>query len=218
MNAAPVRDQVTGRRRSLGKVLGLERSDALLLVDLQQDFMPGGALPVPDADAIIPNVNAYITAFAMRHLPIFLTRDWHPENHCSFVAAGGRWPPHCVAGTPGAKWAGGLNVVPGARILSKGTDPAVEAYSGFAGTPLLVLLRDLGVRRLFVAGVATDYCVHDTVIDARAQGYRVVLLADAIRGVDAEPEDVAEAIADMVAHGATLVQVHHRTRAIARTV
>ena len=215
MNAAQ-ESRTTGRRRSLGKALDLQRHDALVLVDIQQDYMSGGALPVPDAEAILSRVNAYVAAFAMRHLPIFLTRDWHPENHCSFRTKGGPWPPHCVAGSPGAKWADGLNVVPGARIISKGSDADTEAYSGFSGTPLLVLLRDLGVRRIFVAGLATDYCVRATVMDARAQGFKVVVLADAIRGVDAEPGDVTRAIADMVASGATLLQLHHRARGMVR--
>jgi nicotinamidase-related amidase len=194
------------KKQNLGKRLGLQEGDALLIVDAQRDFLPGGALPVLAGDAVVAPLNAYMAAFEAHQLPIFLTRDWHPPNHCSFKEAGGRWPPHCIAGTPGAGWADGLHVVAGARIISKATDPAADAYSGFAGTPLLVLLRDLRVRRIFVGGLATDYCVRATVIDARAQGFQVVVLADAIRGVNAEPGDETGAIADMVAHGATLFQ------------
>lgn len=209
MNAATIRGDAARKRQNLGKRLGLQEDDALLIVDAQRDFLPGGSLAVPDGDAIIAPLNAYIAAFDARGLPIFLTRDWHPPNHCSFKEAGGRWPPHCVAGTAGAGWADGLQVPAGARIISKATDPATDAYSAFAGTPLLVLLRDLGVRRVFVGGLATDYCVHATVIDARAHGFQVVVLADAIRGVNAAPGEETGAIADMLAHGATLFQDSH---------
>lgn len=208
MNASGARKSAP-RRAHLGKRLGLQTGDALLVVDAQRDFMPGGSLAVPNGDAIVGPLNAYIAAFAVRRLPIFFTRDWHPGNHCSFKEAGGRWPSHCVARTPGAGWPDELLVVPGARIISKGTDPSAEAYSGFAGTSLLVLLRDLQVRRLFVGGLATDYCVHATVVDARSHGFDVVVLADAIHGVNAAPGDETHAIADMIAHGATLFQASH---------
>lgn len=189
-----------------GERLGLQPGDALLVVDAQRDFMPGGSLAVPNGDAIVAPLNAYISAFAARRLPIFFTRDWHPADHCSFREMGGRWPSHCVARTPGAAWADGLTIVPGARIISKATDRAVEAYSAFAGTSLLALLQNLQVRRLFVGGLATDYCVHATVLDARTHGFDVIVLADAIRGVDAEPGDETRAISDMIGHGATLFQ------------
>jgi len=119
---------------------------------------------------------------------------------------GGRWPAHCIAGTSGASWADGLTIVPGARIISKATDRSVEAYSAFAGTSLLMELRDLHVRRLFVGGLATDYCVHETVLDARSHGFDVVVLADAIRAVNAQAGDEAHAISDIIGHGATLFQ------------
>jgi nicotinamidase/pyrazinamidase len=142
--------------------LGLQPGDTLLVVDAQRDFMPGGSLAVPHGDAIVAPLNAYICAFAERQLPISFTRDWHPADHCSFREMGGRWPAHCVAGTPGTSWADGLTIVPGARIISKATDRA-EAYSVFAGTSLLDQLQDLRLRRLFIGGLATDYCVHATV-------------------------------------------------------
>jgi nicotinamidase-related amidase len=209
MSAAAVRADTARKRQNLSKQLALQQGDALLIVDAQRDFLPGGALPVPGGDAIVAPLNAYMAAFDARKLPIFLTRDWHPPNHCSFQEAGGRWPPHCIAGTLGAGWADGLCLAPGARIISKATEPAADAYSGFAGTPLLVLLRDLGVRRLFVGGLATDYCVRATVSDARTHGFQVVLLADAVRGVNAEPGDESAALAEMVALGATLFQPAH---------
>jgi len=189
---------------ALGKRLGLADRDALLIIDLQRDFLPGGSLPVTDGEAVIAPLNAYMAAFAARHLPIFLTRDWHPPEHCSFRDAGGRWPPHCVRGTAGAEWPAELHVPPDAHIVSKATDKDAEAYSGFTGTSLSTLLSNLGVRRLFAGGLATDYCVHDTVLDARAQGFEVVLLGDAIRAVNLKPGDGAAAAEDMVRHGATL--------------
>jgi nicotinamidase/pyrazinamidase len=182
--------------------LGLRQGDALLIVDMQRDFMPGGSLPVPDGDATIEPLNAYMAAFRARHLPVLLTRDWHPQDHCSFRSAGGPWPPHCIAATQGAGWADGLDVAPGARIFSKATDKLREACSGFTGTSLLALLRDLQVRRVFVGGVATDYCVRATVLDARTYGFDVIVLADAIRGVNAQPGDEERAIDAMSAHGA----------------
>jgi nicotinamidase/pyrazinamidase len=173
---------------------------------------------VPGGDEIVAPLNAYIAAFEARHLPIFVTRDWHPADHCSFKRGGGPWPPHCVQDTPGAQWAEGLNVVSSARIISKATDTAVEAYSGFSGTSLLTLLRDLGVRRLFVGGLATDYCVHATVLDARSRGFDVVVLADAIRGVNAQPADETRAIREMLANGATLFHPIHMRHSTARPV
>lgn len=196
------------KRPNLGTRLGLRAGDALLVTDVQRDFMPGGSLAVPDGDQVVAPLNAYIAAFQARRLPIFLSRDWHPADHCSFRQSGGRWPSHCVAGTQGAQWAKGLQVAPGARIISKAMDRETEAYSAFGDTALLVLLRDLRVARLFVGGVATDYCVHATVIDARAHGFQVVVLADAIRGINAQAGDDSRALSDMVEHGASLVQVH----------
>lgn len=202
---------------ALGKRLGLTDHDALLVVDVQRDFLPGGSLPVRDGEAVIAPLNAYMAAFAARHLPIFLTRDWHPPEHCSFRDAGGRWPPHSIRGTAGAEWPAELHVSQDAHIVSKGTEKDAEAYSGFTGTSLLTLLTNLGVRRLYVGGLATDYCVHDTVLDARAHGFEVVLLGDAVRAVNLKPGDGASATEDMVRHGATLhVRPGRSRRGIAR--
>lgn len=194
---------------SVDQQLGLREGDALLIVDVQRDFLPGGSLPVAAGDEVIAPLNAYIAAFEARHLPVFLTRCWHPENHVSFKSAGGPWPPHCIKGTPGADWPAGLKVPADAHIISKATDELTEAYSGFSGTALQPLLRKHDVRRLFVGGLATDYCVHDTVIAARAHGFDVVILADAIRGIDARAGDEARAITAMIEGGATL---HERSR------
>lgn len=205
-------------RPSLHKQLGLRAGDALVVVDVQRDFLPGGSLAVPGGNEVVAPLNAYIAAFEAKGLPIFMTRDWHPANHCSFHQAGGPWPAHCVRDTPGAQWAEGLNVVPSARIISKATEPAAEAYSGFSGTSLLTLLRELQVRRLFVGGLATDYCVHATVLDARSRGFDVVVLADAIRGVNAHPGDETRAIREMLETGATLFHPIHTQSPTARPV
>lgn len=193
-------------RIALGKRLGLREADALLIIDVQRDFLPGGSLAVPDCGEVIPPLNAYIAAFAARHLPIYLTRDWHPEHHCSFQSAGGRWPAHCVRGSVGAQWAADLRFPPEAHVISKATEPNTEAYSAFSGTALASLLRDLGVRRVFVGGLATEFCVHDTVIDARAQGFEVVVLADAIRAIAAHSDAESTAIKDMIQRGASFHQ------------
>lgn len=187
----------------LARQLGLRHSDALLVVDVQRDFLPGGSLAVPDGDAVIGPLNAYIRAFDTRGLPIFFTRDWHPANHCSFAIRGGPWPVHCVQGTPGAAWAEGLDVTAADQIVSKATQATAEAYSAFSGTNLLSLLQDLGVHRVFVGGLATDYCVLQTASDARVHGFDVVVLKDAIRGVNVQPDDEARALNQMQARGAT---------------
>lgn len=193
-------------RARLGRRLGLRAGDALLVVDVQRDFLPGGRLAVPGGEQTLAPLNAYIAAFEARGLPIVMTRDWHPANHCSFTSAGGRWPPHCVEGSPGAEFPDALHIAPSARIISKGSDPYAEAYSGFSGTQLSTLLRDLEVRRVFIGGLATDYCVRATVLDARTHGFDVVVLSDAIKGVNTAPGEETHAIAEMLAHGATLFQ------------
>lgn len=178
--------------------------DALLLVDVQRDFLPGGSLAVPGGDAVVPVLNAWLRRFALARLPVFATRDWHPPQHCSFRPAGGPWPVHCVAGTPGAAFAPELALPADAVVVSKAQDPGQDAYSGFAGTPLAERLRAAGVRRLLVGGLATDYCVAHTVLDALAAGFEVVLLTDAVRPVDARPGDGAAAIERMRQGGARL--------------
>jgi len=182
----------------------LHRGDALLVVDVQNDFI-GGTLAVPGADRLIPALNRYIAAFTARGLPVLATRDWHPADHCSFRERGGPWPGHCVAGTHGADFHPALALPPGAAIVSKATAPEREAYSSFAGTDLDQRLAAQDVRRLFIGGLATDYCVVQTTRDALQQGYEVCVLADAIGAVDASPGDGARAIADMRTRGAAMV-------------
>src|SRR5574340_133567 len=144
--------------------------DALLVVDAQNDFLPGGSLAVPGGDEVLPPLNRYLGIFTARNLPVFATRDWHPARHCSFRAQGGSWPPHCVAGTRGAEFAAALRLPPSAEIVSKATSAEQDAYSGFHGTGLDALLRAADIRRLFVGGLATDYCVLNTVRDALKLG------------------------------------------------
>jgi nicotinamidase/pyrazinamidase len=186
--------------------LSLGPGDALIVVDVQNDFLPGGALGVSGGDQLLPVLNDYLRRFTQQGLPVFVTRDWHPRGHCSFRASGGPWPIHCVAGTPGADFSRQLALPAAAPIISKATDIDKEAYSAFAGTDLAERLRASGVRRLFVGGLATDYCVLETVKDALALGFAAVLLRDAVRAVDARPGDGDAAIAEMVALGACCVQ------------
>lgn len=179
--------------------------DALLIVDVQNDFLPGGSLAVPEGDAVIAPLNAAIDAFARRSLPIIASRDWHPANHGSFKQQGGIWPPHCIAGSRGAEFAAGLRIPEAALVVSKAMRPEADAYSAFDGTQLADELRNMGVTRLVVGGLATDYCVLASVRDALALGLDVVLLTDAIRAVDVRPGDGRAAIEQMAAAGALLL-------------
>jgi len=182
-----------------------ESGDALVIVDLQNDFLTGGSLAVPGGDGVIPVLNVWIRRFRAAGQPIFATRDWHPVDHCSFLDRGGPWPAHCVAGTIGARFSSELTLPPDVIVISKGTKPSKDAYSGFDGTDLAVQLRQAGVGRLFLGGLATDYCVRATVLDALKEGFQVVLLTDAARPVDVRPGDGERAIAEMRETGALAV-------------
>ena len=177
--------------------------DALLVVDVQRDFLPGGALGVADGDRVLAPINHAIALFAGR--PVFLTRDWHPPGHCSFREQGGPWPPHCVAGTRGAEFADELRLPADVQVVSKATQVERDAYSAFGGTDLERRLRDAQVRRVFIGGLATDYCVLHTVADARAAGFDAVVLRDAIAAVDVRPGDGERAITRMRELGARVV-------------
>lgn len=184
------------------KLSPLRSGDALVIVDVQKDFLPGGALPVPRGDEIIPALNTCLALFLKQQLPIFATRDWHPPRHCSFKSQGGPWPPHCIAGTDGAAFASSLLLPESARIISKATQEEVESYSGFSGTNLQEQLQRLGSRRLFIGGLATDYCVLHTVMDGLSLGYQTILLGDAVRAVNLSPSDGESAVKKMIAGGA----------------
>lgn len=177
--------------------------DALLLVDIQRDFLPAGALAVPHGRRVVAPAQRLAERFAAQGLPVFASRDWHPRNHCSFQAQGGPWPPHGVAGSDGAAFADGLQLPASAVTVSKGTSAEREAYSAFEGTGLADTLRAASVRRLFVCGLATDYCVLQSVLDARAQGFDVVVLRDAIAAVDLHAGDGDCATLRMRAQGAS---------------
>jgi len=183
----------------------LHSGDALIIVDVQNDFLPGGALAVPAGDRVVPVLNRCIALFTSHGLPVFATRDWHPPDHCSFQPQGGPWPPHCVAGTKGAEFANGLNLPDETTVVSKADTQDQDAYSGFEGTGLHDHLRSLGIKRLFIGGLATDYCVLNTVMDALKLGYQVLLLTDAVRAVNINPGDGERAIAEMQAAGAMLI-------------
>lgn len=180
--------------------------DALILVDVQLDFLPGGSLAVSHGDEVVPALNRYIAVFRRLTLPVVATRDWHPPDHCSFQAQGGPWPPHCVAGSEGARFAPLLDLPCEARIVSKATARDRDAYSGFEGTDLDEWLQRAGVSRVFVGGLATDYCVLNTVRDALRIGYATFLLADAVRAVDAQAGDGERAVAEMRRLGAVAIE------------
>ena len=179
---------------------------ALLLVDLQNDFCPGGALAVPGGDQIIPVVNRLLPQFAV----IIAGQDWHPADHCSFRDQGGPWPPHCVQGTNGAALHPAVEQFRITHYVRKATQRDVEAYSEFSGVDaggqrLDALLKAHAITALYVAGLATDYCVRATVLDGLRLGYRVIVVRDAIRAVEANTGDGARACAEMQRHGAQFV-------------
>lgn len=180
--------------------------DALVVVDMQNDFVTG-TLAVAGAAEVIEPLNRAIALFGGRGLPVFATRDWHPPDHCSFAPQGGPWPVHCVAGTTGADFVPGLRLPVDAIPVFKATRRDVEAYSTFAGTPLAAELRGRHVRRLFVGGLATDYCVLNTVRDATAEGFEIVVLGDAVRAVNVHEDDGARAEAEMRRLGARFTTV-----------
>ncbi|RII26832.1 MAG: bifunctional nicotinamidase/pyrazinamidase [Geobacter sp.] len=185
----------------------MDKDSALLVVDMQNDFCPDGALAVKEGDLVVPVLNRYIELFTAQGLPVFFTRDWHPVETSHFQAFGGVWPVHCVQGTRGADFHPDLILPPHAVIISKGMDPSRDDYSalhgaGPDGTPLPVLLRQRGVRKVYVGGLATDYCVKESVLEGIAQGFTMVYLADACRGVNLQPEDTGKAEAEMARAGA----------------
>lgn len=183
----------------------LATGDALILVDVQNDFLPGGSLPVPGGEKIIPALNRYIAFFHAHDLPIFATRDWHPRNHCSFLQRGGRWPPHCIAESAGAAFPASLELPPHVHIISKAISPEKDAYSGFDNTHLNSLLQSHGIGRLFVGGLTTEYCVLNTVKDALQYRYSTIVLEDAVRAISVP--DGVRALEKMERFGA--IRIHY---------
>ena len=186
----------------------LQKGDALIMVDLQNDFLPGGSLAVPQGDEVIPVMNSYVKTALDHSLPVFATRDWHPPHHSSFLEKGGPWPPHCIAETEGAKFAANLELPPETIIISKAVKIETDAYSGFEGTDLNTQLKSLGIKRLLIGGLATDYCVLNTVKDAIKNGFDVLLLEDASRAVNVKPDDGEKAIKEMINLGAKPININ----------
>lgn len=180
---------------------------ALLVIDVQNDFCPGGALAVPDGDKIIPVINKYIRIFSKNKLPLFASRDWHPKKTKHFKAFGGIWPKHCIQNTKGAQFHAKLGLSKETIVLSKGMNPEEDSYSAFQATDangmsLVNLLKILGIEEIFIGGLATDYCVkYSAVLDALKNGFKLRLLLDAIKGVNLKPRDCEEAIVLMLKMG-----------------
>ncbi|MHC4304991.1 MAG: nicotinamidase [Planctomycetota bacterium] len=182
----------------------LDSSDALVIVDVQNDFCPGGALAVAEGDQVVPVLNRWIEQARRAGAMIVATRDWHPPDHGSFAAQGGPWPVHCVQETPGAAFHPDLALPDDAGIISTGIAPEDEGYSGFQGTDLAERLEAAGVRRLWVGGLALDYCVRATVLAGLEAGFEVHLILDATRAVNLSPDDGHNSIRRMKSAGARI--------------
>src|SRR6266850_1553408 len=188
----------------------LQAGDALLIVDVQNDFCPGGALAVPEGDAIIPVLNRWIAEAEARRVPVFASRDWHPENHISFKQRGGPWPPHCVQDTPGAAFHPDLRLPRNVDIVSKAEIPDEDSYSAFGGTDLAERLRRAGVKNVWIGGLAEDYCVRATALDAINEGFKVHLIGDATRAVNVHPRDGERALEEIRRAGGLLEETPQR--------
>ncbi|HEY5075639.1 MAG TPA: nicotinamidase [Pyrinomonadaceae bacterium] len=178
---------------------------ALIVVDVQNDFCPGGSLAVAHGDEVLAPLNKLMKEFLDRGEPVFKTRDWHLAKTKHFADYGGTWPVHCVQNTAGAEFHADLSDDLRVTIISKGIDETADGYSGFDGTDLAQILREQGVKEVWVGGLATDYCVKHTVLDALRQGFTVKALADAMRPVNVNPNDGEQAIEEMRNAGAEIV-------------
>ncbi len=192
----------------------MRQDQTLLIVDVQNDFCPGGALAVAGGDKVVPLLNKYIEIFSKEKSPIIASRDWHPRKTKHFKEFGGPWPVHCVQNTKGAAFHPRLELPREAIVVSKGMDPDKDSYSAFQalderGRPLADILNALGVKELFIGGLATDYCVKASVLDA-VKYFKVNFLADAMKAVNIQPDDSRKAVEEMVKAGAqkmTLEQI-----------
>ena len=185
----------------------MKSKKALLVVDVQNDFCPGGALGVPGGDTIIPKINRYSAIFQKKKMPIFFSRDWHPIRTRHFKDFGGVWPVHCINNSRGAAFHFWLKLPKEAILLYKGMDPEKDCYSVFqaedgSGMGFVNLLKVRGIKELYIAGLATDYCVKFTALDALQLDYKVKILVDAIKGVDLKPKDSENALKEIVKKGA----------------
>jgi nicotinamidase/pyrazinamidase len=177
-------------------------AEALLIIDFQNDFTPGGALAVRHGDAIADRVNEL--AGDDRFDLVVATRDWHPADHGSFVEQGGPWPPHCVQGSQGADLFPALERAKVDVVIDKGQDPDTEGYSGFEATKLAKLLRGRGIDKVTIVGLATDYCVKNTALDALREGFEVTVDSEGVRGVEVEEGDSERALEELREAGATV--------------
>lgn len=175
------------------------------MVDVQHDFCPGGALAIREGDQVVSVLNDYIARFVPKGASFFATRDWHPMHHVSFKERKGSWPAHCVQGTKGADFHRDLKLPFGVEVISKAFLTEKDAYSGFEGTELLARLNSKGMKKVFIGGLATDYCVKHTVLDSLRYGFETFLLLDAVRGVNMKATDSEDAIAEMARAGAKQV-------------
>ena len=187
--------------------MALTKTDALIIVDVQNDFCPGGALAVPNGDRVATKLTDAARVFHSQGAQLFATQDWHPPHHSSFREQGGPWPTHCVQGSRGAELHPNLHLAAGTIIIKKGSNPKVDAYSGFLDSELEEQLRQAGVTRVFVGGLATDYCVLNTVLDALRKGFETYLLTDAISAVDVQSGDGVRAVQRMLEGGAKPIRV-----------
>ena len=184
--------------------MAITNLDALIIVDVQNDFCPGGSLAVASGDAVARKMTDAAKTFAERGAKVFATQDWHPAGHLSFAAQGGQWPDHCVQGTRGAEFHPALELPDGTGVVRKGASLHADAYSGFIDSDLDAQLKAKGVGRVYVGGLATDYCVLNTVIDALSNGYETYVLTDAVGAVDLDPGDGERALHLMEVNGAVL--------------
>jgi nicotinamidase/pyrazinamidase len=188
----------------------LGNESALIIVDMQNDFCPGGALGVSGGDEIIPIINRYMKQFREKGAPIIASRDWHPRETKHFARFGGQWPEHCVQGSFGAMFRAGLTLPPDTRLFSKGMEPERDDYSALrardgAGTSMAEFLNSEGIRELFICGLATDYCVRQTALEGLRLGFSIYVLVDAVRGVDLQPGDSERALEELRSAGAGMI-------------
>ncbi len=191
----------------------MKHSSAFLIIDLQNDFCPGGSLAVPHGNEIVPVVNRCLELFAEKKIPVIASRDWHPARSSHFREFGGIWPPHCIQVTHGAKFHPSLHLPSNAVIVSKGMDPERNDYSAFRamdarGMDLEQILEEKGINHLYVAGLATDYCVKESVLDALRLGFAVTVISDAVMGVELQEGDSQRATKEMTATGAKMRSSH----------
>lgn len=176
----------------------------MLIVDVQNDFCSGGKLAVPDGEGVVPEINLWIADAERTGAPICASRDWHPIDHCSFREQGGPWPSHCVQGSAGARFHPGLRLPERTWVIDKADRPDRESFSAFEGSQLADRLRAHGVRRIWVGGLALEYCVRQNILDARREGFQVRLILPATRALGLRPEDASRALAEIRGAGASV--------------